>query len=67
MEGRFVVNAEAFRAFWAVFCAAFTGGLRRVVFFCKRGRWRGDGRLDVRSSEGACMEEMATEMVERVD
>ena len=67
MEGRFLVNAEAFRAFWPLFRAAFTGGLRRVAFFCKRGLWRGAGRLDGQSSEGASMEEMATEMAERVD
>ena len=41
MEGRYVVNAEGFWGEMGIFRSAFTRGMRRVAFSCKRGKGRG--------------------------
>ena len=41
VEGRYVVNAEGFWGGRGIFRSAFTRGMRRVAFSCKRGKGRG--------------------------
>ena len=41
VEGRYVVNAEGFWTERGIFRAAFTRGMHRVAFLCKRGKGRG--------------------------
>ena len=41
VEGRYVVNAEGFWTEKGIIRAAFTLGMRRVAFSCKRGKGRG--------------------------
>ena len=43
VEGRYVVNAEGFWAERGIFRAAFTRGMHRVAFLCKRGKAEGHG------------------------
>ena len=43
VEGRYVVNAEGFWAKRGIFCSAFTRGMHRLAFSCKRGKVEGHG------------------------